>query len=54
MLDSKWFWYIEGIMYKWFLGMVVFWGWYVGYIVMEWGEDIKVVLKDEVVMLVNY
>lgn len=31
VLDSKSFWYIEGIMYKWLLGMVASWGWYAGY-----------------------
>ncbi|KAJ8790183.1 hypothetical protein J1605_004650 [Eschrichtius robustus] len=31
LLDSKRFWYIEGIMYKWLLGMVASWGWYAGY-----------------------
>ncbi|XP_058525141.1 acyl-CoA:lysophosphatidylglycerol acyltransferase 1 isoform X1 [Ochotona princeps] len=54
VLDSKQFWYIEGIMYKWLLGMVASWGWYAGYTVMEWGEDIKAISKDEAVMLVNH
>uniref|UniRef100_A0A8I3MR60 Lysophosphatidylglycerol acyltransferase 1 n=6 Tax=Canis lupus familiaris TaxID=9615 RepID=A0A8I3MR60_CANLF len=54
LLDSKRFWYIEGIMYKWLLGMVASWGWYAGYTVMEWGDDIKAVSKDEAVMLVNH
>uniref|UniRef100_A0A3Q2I720 Lysophosphatidylglycerol acyltransferase 1 n=1 Tax=Equus caballus TaxID=9796 RepID=A0A3Q2I720_HORSE len=105
VLDSKRFWYIEGIMYKWLLGMVASWGWYAGYtdfihihkkrtdstqflwirqplarsecsellqlkpfllamlfvilqgpkpLVMEWGEDIKAISKDEAVMLVNH
>ncbi|XP_076797739.1 acyl-CoA:lysophosphatidylglycerol acyltransferase 1 isoform X1 [Arvicanthis niloticus] len=54
VLDSKRFWYIEGLMYKWLLGMVASWGWYAGYTVMEWGEDIKAVTKDEAVMLVNH
>ncbi|XP_065748579.1 acyl-CoA:lysophosphatidylglycerol acyltransferase 1 [Phocoena phocoena] len=54
LLDSKRFWYIEGIMYKWLLGMVASWGWYAGYTVMEWGEDIKAISKDEAVMLVNH
>lgn len=31
VLDSKSFWYIEGVMYKWLLGMVASWGWYAGY-----------------------
>ncbi|XP_003357646.2 acyl-CoA:lysophosphatidylglycerol acyltransferase 1 [Sus scrofa] len=54
MLDSKRFWYIEGIMYKWLLGMVASWGWSAGYTVMEWGEDVKAISKDEAVMLVNH
>ncbi|XP_036057770.1 acyl-CoA:lysophosphatidylglycerol acyltransferase 1 isoform X2 [Onychomys torridus] len=54
VLDSKRFWYIEGLMYKWLLGMVASWGWYAGYTVMEWGEDIKAVSNDEAVMLVNH
>lgn len=54
LLDSKSFWYIEGIMYKWLLGMVASWGWYAGYTVMEWGDDIEAVSKDEAVMLVNH
>lgn len=54
LLDSKRFWYIEGIMYKWLLGMVASWGWYAGYTVMEWGDDVKAVSEDEAVMLVNH
>ncbi|XP_036883548.1 LOW QUALITY PROTEIN: acyl-CoA:lysophosphatidylglycerol acyltransferase 1 [Sturnira hondurensis] len=54
LLDNKCFWYIEGIMYKWLLGMVASWGWYAGYTVMEWGDDIKAVSQDEAVMLVNH
>ncbi|XP_058131151.1 acyl-CoA:lysophosphatidylglycerol acyltransferase 1 isoform X2 [Dasypus novemcinctus] len=69
VLDSKRFWYIEGIIYKWLLGMVASWGWYAGYTggklniakgillsrpVMEWGEDIEAISKDEAVMLVNH
>ncbi|XP_021514155.1 acyl-CoA:lysophosphatidylglycerol acyltransferase 1 isoform X1 [Meriones unguiculatus] len=54
VLDSKSFWYIEGLMYKWLLGMVASWGWYAGYTVMEWGEDIKAITKDEALMLVNH
>ncbi|XP_069315777.1 acyl-CoA:lysophosphatidylglycerol acyltransferase 1 isoform X2 [Eulemur rufifrons] len=54
VLDSKRFWYIEGVMYKWLLGMVASWGWYAGYTVMEWGEDIKAISRDEAMMLVNH
>ncbi|KAH0510475.1 Acyl-CoA:lysophosphatidylglycerol acyltransferase 1 [Microtus ochrogaster] len=35
VLDSKRFWYIEGLMYKWLLGMVASWGWYAGYTVQR-------------------
>lgn len=31
VLDRKRFWCIEGIMYKWLLGMVASWGWHAGY-----------------------
>ncbi|XP_015351859.2 acyl-CoA:lysophosphatidylglycerol acyltransferase 1 [Marmota marmota marmota] len=54
VLDSKRFWYIEGTMYKWLLGMVASWGWFAGYTVMEWGEDIKAISEDEAMMLVNH
>ncbi|XP_005082921.1 acyl-CoA:lysophosphatidylglycerol acyltransferase 1 isoform X1 [Mesocricetus auratus] len=54
VLDRKRFWYIEGLMYKWLLGMVASWGWYAGYTVMEWGEDVKAISNDEAVMLVNH
>ncbi|XP_003474270.1 acyl-CoA:lysophosphatidylglycerol acyltransferase 1 isoform X3 [Cavia porcellus] len=54
LLDSKRFWCIEGIMYKWLLGMVASWGWHAGYTVVEWGEDVKAISKDEAVMLVNH
>ncbi|KFO25435.1 Integrator complex subunit 7 [Fukomys damarensis] len=54
VLDSKRFWCIEGIMYKWLLGMVASWGWHAGYTVMEWGEDVKAIWKDEAVVLVNH
>ncbi|XP_068842014.1 acyl-CoA:lysophosphatidylglycerol acyltransferase 1 isoform X1 [Capricornis sumatraensis] len=54
LLDSKRYWYLEGMMYKWLLGMVASWGWYAGYTVMEWGEDVKAISEDEAVMLVNH
>ncbi|XP_038616679.1 acyl-CoA:lysophosphatidylglycerol acyltransferase 1 [Tachyglossus aculeatus] len=53
-VDRKRFWYIEGVMYKWLLAMVASWGWCAGYTVMEWGEDVKAILDDEAVMLVNH
>ncbi|XP_055000448.1 acyl-CoA:lysophosphatidylglycerol acyltransferase 1 [Sorex araneus] len=54
LLDPALFWYLEGIMYKWLLGMVASWGWSAGYTVMEWGEDVRAISEDEAVMLVNH
>lgn len=31
LIDSKLFWYIEGVMFKWLLAMVASWGWTAGY-----------------------
>lgn len=31
VLDSKLFWYIEGVLFKWLLAMVASWGWWAGY-----------------------
>lgn len=31
LLDSKRFWYIEGVLFKWLLAMVASWGWWAGY-----------------------
>uniref|UniRef100_A0A2D4K044 Phospholipid/glycerol acyltransferase domain-containing protein n=1 Tax=Micrurus paraensis TaxID=1970185 RepID=A0A2D4K044_9SAUR len=54
LLDNKWFWYIEGVLFKWLLAMVASWGWWAGYTVMEWGDDIRTVSEDEALMLVNH
>lgn len=54
LLDSKLFWYIEGVLFKWLLAMVASWGWWAGYTVVEWGDDVKVVSEDEAMMLVNH
>nr|XP_006116453.1 acyl-CoA:lysophosphatidylglycerol acyltransferase 1 isoform X3 [Pelodiscus sinensis] len=54
LLDSKRFWYIEGVLFKWLLAMVASWGWWAGYTVVEWGDDVKVVSEDEAMMLVNH
>ncbi|XP_029449113.1 acyl-CoA:lysophosphatidylglycerol acyltransferase 1 [Rhinatrema bivittatum] len=54
MLDSELFWYIEGVMFKWLLAMVASWGWSAGYRVVEWGDDVHAISKDEAVMLVNH
>ena len=31
IMDSRYFWHIEGIMFKWMLAMVSLWGWVAGY-----------------------
>lgn len=31
LMDSRAFWYIEGVMFKWLLAMVASWGWIAGY-----------------------
>uniref|UniRef100_A0ABM5FL74 Acyl-CoA:lysophosphatidylglycerol acyltransferase 1 isoform X1 n=2 Tax=Pogona vitticeps TaxID=103695 RepID=A0ABM5FL74_9SAUR len=54
LLDSKRFWYIEGVLFKWLLAMVASWGWWAGYTVVEWGDDVKTISEDEAVMLVNH
>ncbi|XP_030051931.1 acyl-CoA:lysophosphatidylglycerol acyltransferase 1 isoform X1 [Microcaecilia unicolor] len=54
MVDSKLFWHIEGIMFKWLLAMVASWGWSTGYTVVEWGDDVQTITEDEAVMLVNH
>ncbi|XP_009490564.2 acyl-CoA:lysophosphatidylglycerol acyltransferase 1 [Pelecanus crispus] len=54
MLDSKSFWYIEGVLFKWLLAMVASWGWWAGYTVVEWGDDVKAVSEDEAMVLVNH
>ncbi|XP_030413425.1 acyl-CoA:lysophosphatidylglycerol acyltransferase 1 isoform X1 [Gopherus evgoodei] len=54
LLDNKRFWYIEGVLFKWLLAMVASWGWWAGYTVVEWGDDVKVVSEDEAMMLVNH
>lgn len=41
MLDSKSFWYIEGVLFKWLLAMVASWGWWAGYT----GKNIFINLK---------
>ncbi|XP_077138424.1 acyl-CoA:lysophosphatidylglycerol acyltransferase 1 [Ranitomeya variabilis] len=54
LIDSKLFWYIEGVMFKWLLAMVASWGWTAGYTVIEWGDDVHTITEDEAVMLVNH
>nr|XP_021155054.1 acyl-CoA:lysophosphatidylglycerol acyltransferase 1 isoform X2 [Columba livia] len=38
MLDSKSFWYIEGVLFKWLLAMVASWGWWAGYTAFQAGS----------------
>uniref|UniRef100_A0A6I8RME9 Lysophosphatidylglycerol acyltransferase 1 n=1 Tax=Xenopus tropicalis TaxID=8364 RepID=A0A6I8RME9_XENTR len=54
VIDRKLFWYIEGVMFKWLLAMVASWGWYAGYTVVEWGDNVHSISEDEAVMLVNH
>ncbi|KAG8504420.1 LOW QUALITY PROTEIN: Acyl-CoA:lysophosphatidylglycerol acyltransferase 1, partial [Galemys pyrenaicus] len=54
LLQPRLFWRLEGLMYKWLLGMVASWGWCAGYTVMEWGDDVGAIAGDEAVMLVNH
>ncbi|KAM9315657.1 acyl-CoA:lysophosphatidylglycerol acyltransferase 1 [Gastrophryne carolinensis] len=54
LIDSKLFWDIEGVMFKWLLAMVASWGWTAGYTVIEWGDDVHTITEDEAVMLVNH
>lgn len=49
LLDNKCFWYIEGIMYKWLLGMVASWGWYAGYT----GKSLFNVYKETYNVMLN-
>ncbi|XP_048392205.1 acyl-CoA:lysophosphatidylglycerol acyltransferase 1 [Stegostoma tigrinum] len=54
LINSKLFWHIEGIMFKWLLAMVSSWGWTAGYTVVEWGDDVKAITEDEAMVLVNH
>lgn len=54
LMDSRAFWRIEGVMFKWMLAMVSSWGWIAGYTVMEWGDDVKPISEEEAIVLVNH
>ncbi|XP_030637963.1 acyl-CoA:lysophosphatidylglycerol acyltransferase 1 isoform X1 [Chanos chanos] len=54
ILDSRTFWHIEGIMFKWLLAMVASWGWVAGYTVTEWGDDVRPISEDEAMIIVNH
>uniref|UniRef100_A0A8C8GN72 Phospholipid/glycerol acyltransferase domain-containing protein n=1 Tax=Oncorhynchus tshawytscha TaxID=74940 RepID=A0A8C8GN72_ONCTS len=54
IMDSRYFWHIEGIMFKWMLAMVSLWGWVAGYTVMEWGDDVRPLSEEEAMVIVNH
>ncbi|KAI1897705.1 hypothetical protein AGOR_G00086030 [Albula goreensis] len=54
IMDSRTFWHIEGVMFKWMLAMVSSWGWVAGYTVMEWGDDVKPISEEEAMVIVNH
>ncbi|MBN3309606.1 LGAT1 acyltransferase, partial [Amia calva] len=53
-LDSRAFWHLEGVMFKWLLAMVSSWGTVAGYTVMEWGDDVKPISEEEAMVIVNH
>ncbi|XP_061100031.1 acyl-CoA:lysophosphatidylglycerol acyltransferase 1 [Conger conger] len=54
LMDSRAFWQIEGVMFKWMLAMVSSWGWIAGYTVTEWGDDVRPISEEEAMVLVNH
>ncbi|XP_056118653.1 acyl-CoA:lysophosphatidylglycerol acyltransferase 1 [Rhinichthys klamathensis goyatoka] len=54
VLDAHTFWYIEGLMFRWLLAMVASWGWFAGYTVTEWGDDVRPMTEDEAMVIVNH
>lgn len=54
IMDSQTFWYIEGVMFRWLLAMVASWGWWAGYTVTEWGDDVRPISEDEAMVIVNH
>ncbi|RVE55697.1 hypothetical protein OJAV_G00228880 [Oryzias javanicus] len=52
--DSYTFWHIEGVMFKWLLGMVSSWGWVAGYTVTEWGDDVRPISEEAAMVIVNH
>ncbi|XP_012676439.1 acyl-CoA:lysophosphatidylglycerol acyltransferase 1 isoform X2 [Clupea harengus] len=54
IMDSRTFWHIEGVMFKWLLAMVSCWGWSAGYTVTEWGDDVKPISEEEAMVIVNH
>ncbi|XP_048840922.1 acyl-CoA:lysophosphatidylglycerol acyltransferase 1 [Brienomyrus brachyistius] len=54
LMDSRTFWYIEGVMFKWLLAMVASWGWIAGYTVTEWGDDVRPISEEEAMVIVNH
>ncbi|XP_076873776.1 acyl-CoA:lysophosphatidylglycerol acyltransferase 1 [Brachyhypopomus gauderio] len=54
IMDSPVFWYVEGVMFRWLLAMVSSWGWFAGYTVTEWGDDVRPISEDEAMVIVNH
>ncbi|KAM6954305.1 acyl-CoA:lysophosphatidylglycerol acyltransferase 1 [Aplochiton taeniatus] len=54
IMDSRLFWHIEGVMFKWMLAMVSSWGWIADYTVMEWGDDVRPFSEEEAMVIVNH
>ncbi|XP_041106523.1 acyl-CoA:lysophosphatidylglycerol acyltransferase 1-like isoform X1 [Polyodon spathula] len=54
LMDSRTFWHIEGVMFKWLLAMVSSWGWAAGYTVMEWGDDVRPISEEAAVVIANH
>ncbi|XP_062857619.1 acyl-CoA:lysophosphatidylglycerol acyltransferase 1 [Trichomycterus rosablanca] len=53
-LNSAAFWHLEGVMFRWLLAMVASWGWWAGYTVTEWGDDVRPISEDEAMVIVNH
>ncbi|XP_063079836.1 acyl-CoA:lysophosphatidylglycerol acyltransferase 1 isoform X2 [Engraulis encrasicolus] len=54
IMDSRAFWHIEGVMFRWLLAMVSSWGWIAGYTVTEWGDDVRPISEEEAMVIVNH
>ncbi|XP_078589644.1 acyl-CoA:lysophosphatidylglycerol acyltransferase 1-like [Branchiostoma floridae x Branchiostoma japonicum] len=54
ILRPELFWRLEGIMFKWLLAQVGWWGYSAGYKIYECGEDISHTYSDEAIVIVNH
>ncbi|KAI8487594.1 Acyl-CoA:lysophosphatidylglycerol acyltransferase 1 [Branchiostoma belcheri] len=54
ILRPELFWRLEGIMFKWLLAQVGYWGYSAGYQMYECGEDISHTYSDEAIVIVNH